>query len=1457
MELSELENCNSAMFCKSIIDFTCQKEMFNCKDLHDGKEWTSYNKSFWPSDEKNQVDSEKWYLNFSHDHPVFSNGITVLEIPFAASLCIAQNDDRFKYECVRLATFSQYQGSGFGTRLAQSGFVYDASRNMVVCPWDGSDVSSEITRNEHSMSCRFVRHAFYRINIPLHEAPSPPLPVASDMAATMTFSPATEEQTDMIQSQTETDSTEVASRVEPNQNAGSGLGQSSEGVNAAHMGPIGLTDQEEPSYTVHHAENNAISGKIIIIWYFLEKNRGSKVSCQHSEGSRDVNMDIDTMCDCIWLLKWQPLKLSTVQTLHYDRKEHLLMSKQTLRELGLYSRSVQRYSDSIDGVTEECTDKIGNDSAARNRSLGLTLKLSDKRENKNFFKVLVLNTIANELNATYIESCRIREERVDLTATVCDEVEADNLRFKKGTVRGIAQNSYGKESTDRRVNKITVILTAKTIFSTESEVKNLSMKKETAECTFKTSGEAKVQDLIVNVEALTVITEPQTSAGMEVEYLRVEKGTVDTAARMSDCTYFEDLRVKKISWDITVPSSIRKKAKNQIISDGTAKMSAKSTAGISSQVLSVKRGNVNSIAKEDGILEDYAVCVYMLFVTITPKATKEMLDRYKSECSLNEIYGKLEGYSNFVPSNGQDIAQYFDDFVKMDDLNKLSQQGTCKSEDITNEDNINYQDIHKGKYQRDVHEILESIKEKRKQGSGAKEREYVLLEKRDVEIMPCFQGLPWLESHPSVSGVHHEFTPVTSNEEPLLPVVVTEERFDAFPLKFKETSDDNSIHSSTSTDGCSDFISLEFIKNKALHLELHFRATEIPSSFVSLKNNKKRMEGSIDLREIGKLQSYRWQLLSSSVKDFFETIDASLYQVRDAVDIVTVQKEECVVEIDETSAGDIDLRENKKHHLRRDVLFPRNCLPLPRLSRDAIVGLVEEQTHDGHGGSSLPPSEHDDLREMLKLLATDNVPGPQITMKYEMLRLCTMKTFPGQDRPFAIRIVGAGFYYAGHKDQVICYCCGNRKDSWVLGDIPLLIHQNKAPDCSFFANNARVNVPIRKANSFESPSLAEVRLQAVQRFYGSNQSDTAQEESSLMLPSCEQNRQDSVSDNLPTVSAHVDSVLEPPPKYPQYAVKNMRINSFQGWPAELQQRPEEMAECGFYYAGFNDCVRCFFCGVGLRHWMSEDDPWIEHARWSISCVYVLKMKGEEFVSLIKMAVEIAEREEAARNNSGANQASQERKEAAPTVVIQEASKSSDTTNSTAVKDLPGSVGATDGSVGATYGNVVRGAASTLPPGNSDIQKYLLTDAAQSVLDMGYQPKLVQRAIERVLVKKASEELTGETIMEAVFEIEEEDKLQSNKPVSLHSAEGDKSSEKGHEASGNTQAEGSQIDPEKIIREHRELRDATLCKICMENTISVVFLPCGHLVTCSDCAPAMRKCPICRALIKGTVKTFHA
>ena len=54
-----------------------------------------------------------------------------------------------------------------------------------------------------------------------------------------------------------------------------------------------------------------------------------------------------------------------------------------------------------------------------------------------------------------------------------------------------------------------------------------------------------------------------------------------------------------------------------------------------------------------------------------------------------------------------------------------------------------------------------------------------------------------------------------------------------------------------------------------------------------------------------------------------------------------------------------------------------------------------------------------------------------------------------------------------------------------------------------------------------------------------------------------------------------------------------------------------------------------------------------------------------------------------------------------------------------------------------------------------------------------------------------------------------------------------------------------------------LEDARLCRVCMEAEICFVFIPCGHICTCENCAlnGDLKNCPICRAKITKRIKTF--
>ena len=59
----------------------------------------------------------------------------------------------------------------------------------------------------------------------------------------------------------------------------------------------------------------------------------------------------------------------------------------------------------------------------------------------------------------------------------------------------------------------------------------------------------------------------------------------------------------------------------------------------------------------------------------------------------------------------------------------------------------------------------------------------------------------------------------------------------------------------------------------------------------------------------------------------------------------------------------------------------------------------------------------------------------------------------------------------------------------------------------------------------------------------------------------------------------------------------------------------------------------------------------------------------------------------------------------------------------------------------------------------------------------------------------------------------------------------------------------------LEQEVQKMKDERTCKVCMDSEVNVVFLKCGHLVCCSDCAPALRHCPICREGIRGTIRVF--
>ncbi|XP_056015256.1 uncharacterized protein LOC125677307 [Ostrea edulis] len=325
------------------------------------------------------------------------------------------------------------------------------------------------------------------------------------------------------------------------------------------------------------------------------------------------------------------------------------------------------------------------------------------------------------------------------------------------------------------------------------------------------------------------------------------------------------------------------------------------------------------------------------------------------------------------------------------------------------------------------------------------------------------------------------------------------------------------------------------------------------------------------------------------------------------------------------------------------------------------------------------------------------------------------------------------------------------------------------------------------------------------------------------------------------------------PKYPSYAILAVRISSYTDWPAAMTQTPRDMSLAGFFYAGYGDYTRCFFCGGGLRNWEAGDDPWVEHARWFSKCAFVRQNRGQQFIDLVlKRAAEVEEQRQ-----------------------LEE--------------------------TGETQTNIQTGDPATTQTKEDKIMK---SAAVRSIKDMGYDDETIKAAISTIKSRlpRGKHKVSAQEILEVIFEMSDSRRATEtsnnqssglvdqsetvNERASSNPNQSDTATERINQSDTTTERINQSTNEEAAFREasntgdcnleeaatnslpnptfdeltslrheNTSLKDQILCKICMEKNVSIAFLPCGHLACCVDCAPAMRKCPICREFVRGTVKTF--
>lgn len=94
------------------------------------------------------------------------------------------------------------------------------------------------------------------------------------------------------------------------------------------------------------------------------------------------------------------------------------------------------------------------------------------------------------------------------------------------------------------------------------------------------------------------------------------------------------------------------------------------------------------------------------------------------------------------------------------------------------------------------------------------------------------------------------------------------------------------------------------------------------------------------------------------------------------------------------------------------------------------------------------------------------------------------------------------------------------------------------------------------------------------------------------------------------------------PTHSNYRCITRRINSFvkYDWSPQTAQSIHELAKAGFFYTGYGDATLCFQCGCGLKSWVKEDNPYVEHARTNPRCHYLKETMGEDFIRDVQRLV---------------------------------------------------------------------------------------------------------------------------------------------------------------------------------------------------------------------------------------------
>ncbi|XP_032074511.1 baculoviral IAP repeat-containing protein 7 [Thamnophis elegans] len=348
-----------------------------------------------------------------------------------------------------------------------------------------------------------------------------------------------------------------------------------------------------------------------------------------------------------------------------------------------------------------------------------------------------------------------------------------------------------------------------------------------------------------------------------------------------------------------------------------------------------------------------------------------------------------------------------------------------------------------------------------------------------------------------------------------------------------------------------------------------------------------------------------------------------------------------------------------------------------------------------------------------------------------------------------------------------------------------------------------------------------------------------------------------------------------------------RLQTFRLWPASVPVAPTDLAAAGFYFVGPADTVQCFCCGGLLYNWVAEEDPMVEHKKFFPSCLYV----QDKIVGNIQQMPWSEEHQDCV-DGQFLGMLQSLNVEESPVggqpeypYMETEGDRLVSFENWPSYSPVSPRLLARAGFFYTGQQDYVRcfycdGALRNWEEGDDPWIEharwfprcaFLLQSRGRDFIDHTQQSNVMlggktyyhdgepmalsvdRRAITQLSSTADTRPPPTGQLISAVHE----ENLHWSEDYSESSRESMEREPDPWRVRREAQAESSR-EPESTAsmeEKLRRLQEERMCKVCMDKDVSIVLVPCGHLVVCAECAPNLRRCPICRGAIRDSMKAF--